>query len=125
ANDNIGRSLLYGTDYERLLGPDVAPLGVGVATAELNAADDVALFGIESDGFLMPKLADGRAFAAANEVVVSQELNDGAVAVGDTVRLQGSDVDYLVTGVVADATFQTSPVVYMSLDDWRSAVSAV
>ena len=51
ANDTIGRSLLYSSDYANLLSDDVAPLGVGSATLIADSREDVALFGVEQGSF--------------------------------------------------------------------------
>lgn len=125
ANNNIGRSLLFESDYKDILSDDVAPLGVGAATVELDQAEDVSLFGINTDSFLSPEVASGRQISNAQEVVVSDELEKAGVQLGDRIELQGTEMGYEVVGFVEKATFQTAPVVYMSLDDWRVAVSEV
>ena len=47
ANNNIGRSLLFGEDYQDLLSEEVAAIGVGTATVEVDESEDVSLFGID------------------------------------------------------------------------------
>lgn len=125
ANDTIGRSLLVEADYGDLLGNDVAPLGVGLATVEADDPTDVSLFGINADSFLQPELTEGRAIASAGEVVVSDKLKNAGVQLGDTIQLQASEVSYTVVGFIDKATFQAAPVVYMTMDAWRTAASDV
>lgn len=125
ANKNIARSLLYQSDYEAIVGDNAALLGVGAATVDADESDDVSLFGIETDSFLMPELTSGRAIAAENEVVVSSELMAAGVEEGGTLKFSGTETTYAVVGIVENATFQTAPVVYMQLDTWRTAVSEV
>lgn len=125
ANNNIGRSLLFENDYRDLLGEDTAALGVGTATVGADASDDVALFGIDPDSFLGPEVSSGRALASQSEVVVSDELERIGVRLGDTITLQGAESQYTVVGFVDKATFQTAPVIYMTLDAWRAAASEV
>lgn len=125
ANKNIARSLLYESDYRDMVGDDAALLGVGAATVGADESDDVSLFGIETEGFLAPELLSGRMIEAADEVVVSSELEAVGVEEGDVMTLQGGEAEYKVVGVVEVATFQTAPVIYMQLEAWRSAVSEV
>lgn len=123
ANNNIGRSLLFKKDYDQVVGADVAPLGVGVATVEEDGVEDVSLFGINMKSFIVPVPTEGRVATNENEIMVSDELRSIGVVLGGTIKLQGATTEYSVVGVVNDATFQTAPVIYMSLDDWRVAAS--
>lgn len=129
ANNVIGRSIITEEQYGSFLNKDTensqaAPLGVGTATAEKDGSDDVALFGIDPATFLAPDLKEGRAIQSAHEVIVSDELAEIGINLGDTLTLQSDDTRYSVVGVTAKSTFQTAPVVYMSLKDWRDAASA-
>ncbi len=125
ANNNIARSLLYESDYGVIVGENTALLGVGTATVDAEESEDVSLFGIELDEFLMPEISSGRAIEADDEVVVSSELEAIGIEEGDVLRLNGAEAEYRVVGVVDGATFQTAPVVYMELDVWRTAASEV
>lgn len=125
ANDTIGRSLLFESDYKNLLSNDVEPLGVGVATVVSDKKDDVALFGVNPEGFLIPAISSGRNISADNEVVVSDELEAVGVSLGDELSLEGAESKYEVVGFVKRSTFQTAPVMYMTLDSWRSTASQV
>lgn len=125
ANGNIGRSLLFESNYKDLLGDKVAALGVGAAAVEFAESTDVSLFGIDQQSFLMPELETGRPLEGKGEVVISSEIGGGEVELGEKIKLQGSGGEYTVVGTVEDATFQAAPVVYMNLDDWRVTVSEV
>lgn len=129
ANDVIGRSIITEAEYTEVLddkadGRSAALLGVGTATAEKDDSDDVALFGIDPQTFLAPDLKEGRAIQNQHEVIVSDELSKIGITVGDTFKLQSDPAEYSVVGTTAKASFQTAPVVYMSLQDWRDAASA-
>ena len=125
ANGNIGRSLLFENHYGSLLSNDVAPLGVGAATVEKDGTDDVSLFGIDTKSFLMPDIKSGREINSADEVVVSDELEAIGIKEGSEIKFQGLDQTYKVVGLVDSATFQTAPVVYMTMETWRSVASQV
>lgn len=130
ANGNIGRSIITSRDYGELLAADgkatrtVAPLGVGAATIEKDESSDVALFGIDTESFIAPNLTEGRPATGPKEVVVSDDLLNIGVKLYDTITLQGDGTNYVVVGVTDKASFQTTPVIYMSLDEWRDAASA-
>ncbi len=125
SNDNIARSLLYETDYKNILSRDVAPLGVSSATVQIGETEDVALFGVDTGSFLAPSVVSGRGIQSDSEVVVSDELEKLGLSVGGEFKLEGDDTNYTIVGFVSDATFQTSPVVYMGLENWRVATSQV
>ena len=123
ANDTIGRSLLYSSDYANLLSDDVAPLGVGSATLIADSREDVALFGVEQGSFLTPDISEGRSISADNEVVLSDELQPLGMAIGDSIALADVADKYKVVGFTSESTFQTAPVIYMSHDTWRLVAS--
>ena len=123
ANDNIARSLLHKTDYEKITGTDTALLGVSSATIERDAKKDVALFGIEQSSYLQPNITEGRSVRADNEVVASDALKKIGLRLGDTFTFQGGETKYTVVGFSNRATFQAAPIVYMNLSEWRHAAS--
>ena len=76
--------------------------------------EDVFAFGIDLDGQLSPPVADGRAISTPDsEVLLDDSLKAKGLAVGDTIRLLGSDHDWTVVGFTHDTTFQAAPVVTM------------
>ena len=123
SNNNVGRSLLFNTDYESLVGNDVARLGVGSATITADKSEDVSLFGIDRDGFLMPNVSSGKSISAENEVIVSSELKSIGLTVGSSIQFQGTNSKYKVVGFIDNASCQATPVVYMDMETWRTAAS--
>lgn len=119
ANSNISRSRISGSQYDKINAKEKAPLGVGLSVAVLDEVkEDISIFGIERDSFIMPDLSDGRAFEKSGEVVVDSGLSD-TLNIGSKLTLFGNEIEYTVVGFTENATFQTSPIVYMSLPDWR------
>lgn len=123
ANNTVARSLLVKQDYHNIASDDAAPLGVGAATVRGDTSEDVALFGISTQSFLRPEVTSGRMMKADNEVVVSDALVKIGIRINDTLELQGSTAHYKIVGFTKKATFQTAPVVYMTLPTWRTAAS--
>ena len=73
--------------------------------------EDVFAFGIDLDGQLSPPVADGRAISTPDsEVLVDDSLKAKGLAVGDALRLLGSDHDWTIVGFTHDTTFQAAPV---------------
>ena len=81
------------------------------------------MFGFEKGSFIAPNVTEGKAVGAANEVVVSDELKAIGLQLDDTFRFTGTDTDYKVVGFTDRATFQTAPIVYMGLTQWRAAAA--
>lgn len=123
ANDNIARSLLNESDYTGIIDDNSAVLGVGNATVELDKKDDVALFGVDVNSFLMPNITNGRKIENKNEIVVSDQLKQIGVNLNQEIVFKGSDQKYKVVGFTDNATFQTAPIVYLELDSWRHLAS--
>jgi putative ABC transport system permease protein len=125
ANDNIARSLLTEEAYGKLDEVDTAQLGVGSATVEADEADDVALFGIDMNDFLEPNLTQGRGVESDGEVVVSDELKRIGFVLGEEVSFKSINSKFTIVGFTDHATFQTAPIVYMTLPAWRNAASDI
>jgi putative ABC transport system permease protein len=111
-------------------GVEATPIGVSFlnAASDDGSTIDIALFGVEPDGFLA---ADSAAPdpdpdpAAAGEpggidggLVLSDELAD-EVAVGDEFTVPGADRALPVVGFTFGGTYGHVPIAYTSLDTWQ------
>ncbi|MDH5237938.1 MAG: ABC transporter permease [Acidimicrobiia bacterium] len=67
-----------------------------------DRADDVLVIGHEADGFGAPRIVDGRAVGAADEIVVDRSLE--AAGLGDTVSVGGQSFT-----VVGETEHQVTP----------------
>lgn len=129
ANNNVARSLISEADFSAIEGIesgfDKARLGVSSATVELDKTKDVALFGIDFSSFIAPNITEGRSVRAADEVVASDALKLIGLKLNDTLTFSSDGTAHKVVGFTDRATFQTAPIVYMSLPTWRSAAAEV
>lgn len=125
ANDNIARSLLHDTDAGTVKDAEIAPLGVSTATLELDKTKDVALFGIERGGALEPNIVEGRAAKAANEIIASDALKKIGLELSESIKFKGGETAYTVVGFTDNATFQTAPIIYLPLSEWRTAAAEI
>lgn len=80
----------------------------------------VSLFGIEDKSFLLPPIVEGRDLKAKNEVVIDKTLADkSGFNLGDTVRFLNQDKTVTIVGFTNKATFNVSPVIYMSQETFK------
>ena len=122
ADKNISRSLLSEKQYSGYFDSETMELlgvGSGVVNGQ-NQSTDVTFFGIDTNRRLMPNIAEGQPISQPGEVVVGRDLETDGLVVGDNIKFKSSDRSYRVVGFTDDLTFQTQPIVYMSLDDWRT-----
>lgn len=125
ANDNVARSLITKVDYDSVKSSDKAQLGVSGATVELNEKKDVSLFGIETDSFIAPNITEGRAAQSDKEIVASDALKIIGLKLDDELVFTGGKTKYKVVGFTDRATFQTAPIIYLNLSEWRHAAAEV
>ncbi|WP_136313540.1 FtsX-like permease family protein [Actinomyces procaprae] len=106
------------------LSPAAAP-GADETTRESGEAGgpkvDVFAFGIDLDGRLAPAIASGSAITdPSRELLADESLRSQGLAVGDTIRLLGSDHEWTVVGLTRDSTFQSAPVLTADGDALRA-----
>lgn len=127
ADQNISRSLLSKNQYESYFNPDTMELlGVSSGVANIQAkSTNVTFFGVDTGRRLMPYVKEGKSIKHNNEVIISSALKDGDLNINDYIKFKSSDQQYKIVGIAGDMTFQTQPVVYMSLNDWRTLAAEV
>ncbi|PNZ32139.1 ABC transporter permease [Staphylococcus petrasii] len=90
-----------------------APLKqIGVIASNEDSKENVLLFGVTADSFLMPKIVDGKKFHKDNDVVIDQTLKDKGFKVGDTIKLSQSDEKLHIVGISESAKYNASPVIF-------------
>lgn len=127
ANNNLARSLLSGEDYNNFANDKTAKLGYSTATLkqEKSADQDVALFGIDTSDFYRPEISEGENFAKNNQVVVGADLKKTGVKIGSEISFKNSEKKYKVVGFVENANFQTAPIIYLELAEWRELATEI
>ncbi|TWI59654.1 ABC transporter permease [Halalkalibacter nanhaiisediminis] len=81
--------------------------------------ENISLFGINKEEFLMPNVTEGKAFEKANEVVANDSLKDEGFDLGDTLSLSSSDQQLTIVGFTEQARFNAAPVLYASLETFH------
>ena len=120
ANSNLGKKIA-----EEVEGGKVAYLAQtpGVVTSKDSTEEgkiNVSFFGIDKNQFIMPNLVEGKAFDNDDEAVGDISLKEEyGLAVGDTVKLSGSDKTFKLTGFTDHAKFNVSPVLYTTINAYQ------
>lgn len=125
ANGNLARSLLVSSDYEELLTGDAAILGISNSTIDVDEPEDVAVFGINTDDVLVPAVTEGRSIDSEREVILADDLAVVGIELDQSIRFKGSETEFKVVGFTDKATYQTAPIVYMDVSEWRSLSSEI
>ncbi|EMF0544607.1 ABC transporter permease [Enterococcus faecium] len=125
ANSNLGMSMITKKIAEEVEGEKVAYLAQtpGVVTSKDSTEEgkiNVSFFGIDKNQFIMPNLVEGKAFDNDDEAVGDISLKEEyGLAVGDTVKLSGSDKTFKLTGFTDHAKFNVSPVLYTTINAYQ------
>lgn len=124
ANANLNRSRITGAQFESVQAAEKAPLGASLSVVKIDEEKtDIAIFGITPGSFLTPNLTEGGGLQRRHDVIIDDSLKEG-LPLGSTFTLFGDDITYRVAGVTDNATFQTAPLLYMDLDDWREQAAS-
>ncbi|EGP4971599.1 ABC transporter permease [Enterococcus faecium] len=125
ANSNLGMSMITKKIAEEVEGGKVAYLAQtpGVVISKDSTEEgkiNVSFFGIDKNQFIMPNLVEGKAFDNDDEAVGDISLKEEyGLAVGDTVKLSGSDKTFKLTGFTDHAKFNVSPVLYTTINAYQ------
>ena len=130
-SDQFSRSTVDRKDWEAwAAAPGVekaAPFGNALANAKVTqgaargTSVNLAVFGMEPDSFLAPAPTRGeRLRADGSGVIVSKEITDQGVRIGDQLTVDKSDVVLTVVGAIdATASYGHVAVAYTNLDTWQ------
>lgn len=127
ANDNMMMSYMEQNDFDAIevdgsktkLGLFPAVINDPSAEDILDSRVDVYFFGIDNDSFIKPsELKD--ITLKDNQVIVDEELKKDGYEIGDFFGVTGSTQQLEIVGFSSKTTYQTAPVVFMSLDTWQT-----
>ncbi|MFE0387090.1 FtsX-like permease family protein [Streptomyces bungoensis] len=103
---------------------EAEPLGQQLVHAQLSGPGrkqlDLAVFGVRPAGFLAPAPVTGRPLSAdPNGILVSEEIAEDGVKVGDRLTAGAADTPLTVIGTIGHASFGHVGVVYAPLGLWQ------
>ncbi|MCE5100707.1 MULTISPECIES: ABC transporter permease [Staphylococcus] len=84
----------------------------GVIASNSKQEENVLLFGVTADSFLVPNIIEGSNFKNNNEVVADVTLKDKGFHVGDQLTLSQSDEKLKIVGFSESAKYNASPVLF-------------
>ncbi|WP_348542035.1 FtsX-like permease family protein [Streptomyces sp. MJP52] len=129
--EQFSRSIVEAEDWEAWSeAPGVEraePFGNTLVNARVTAGAkkgeqvDLAVFGMAPDSFMAPAPAEGRPLAdGGGGVVITREIADLGVRIGDVLTADRSEVRLEVVGLVDEpVSYGHIGVVYADLDTWR------
>ncbi|HAT54914.1 MAG TPA: ABC transporter permease [Lactobacillus sp.] len=118
ANKNISASQLTTDAKKDVKGTDVAAVSTDSTVLRKrgnNTKIDVSAIGTESKAFTMPKIIHGHAITGSNQIIISQNLRDQGIKVGDQIRLGSNTTLLKVVGSYQASTYSIAPTLYTSL----------
>lgn len=127
ANDNMMMSYMEQADFDGVettglktkLGLFPAVINNPLAENILDSRLDVYFFGIDNDSFIKPSELHELTLEG-NQVIVDEEFKKEGYKVGDLFGVTGSKQQFEIIGFSTKTTYQTAPVVFMSLDTWQT-----
>ncbi|WP_419954881.1 ABC transporter permease [Neobacillus niacini] len=88
---------------------------LNVIASNGDSKQNISLFGINREEFLMPDVTEGRDFKKANEVIADDSLKEEGFKLGDELSLSSSDQLLTIVGFTGQARFNAAPVLYTNL----------
>ncbi|HLU31429.1 MAG TPA: ABC transporter permease [Acidimicrobiia bacterium] len=107
---------------------EAAPFGITLVNTRTDRGVDVdlALFGVETDSWLLPTAAVGGPVAGPDQVLLAGTLQDEGVAVGDLVRVDQLDRELEVVGFLdGQHTYGHVDAGYVDLPTWQEIRAGV
>lgn len=121
SDKSLPQSSLTIEEVTTIEGDETAVLGQLTAIAtngELK--QNISLFGINPDEFIMPEITEGDKFDSKNEVIASDTLKADGFKIGDELELSSTDEKLTIVGFTDSARFNAAPVLYGKLSTFQN-----
>ncbi|MGO4256730.1 ABC transporter permease [Marmoricola sp. RAF53] len=107
--------------WQQVDGVDASPVGVSFANAQGPDGQKVslALFGVAHDSFLAPRAEARAALDGPPGLVLSHDLKDQGIEVGDELTVAGSDVRLPVLGFTYTGSYGHVDIAFTQLATWQ------
>ena len=121
SNDNIMMSMLSDKDFDNLALSKKAKLGLFPAVifkenSNKDSKKEVFVFGVEDLNFFLP---NNNIVLESNQIIIDDSVKDLGYEIGDFISISGSNLQWEIKSFVKKSTYQTAPIIYVSLDDWK------
>ncbi|GGJ99363.1 ABC transporter permease [Lentibacillus kapialis] len=107
---------------------EAVPLTVhmsGISKEGSEQQHDVAVFGTDLQGMLVPEAIQGKQPADASDVIADESLQQEGMAIGDTLTFSGDNTAYTITGFAENQRFSHTPVIYRDLHHDKMTAVAI
>ncbi|WP_152657005.1 ABC transporter permease [Oceanobacillus sp. CFH 90083] len=74
--------------------------------------ENVYIFAVKEDSFIMPAVTEGNVFMDAGEVIADDTLKENGFAIGDELSLSSTDETLEIVGFTDKARFNAAPVLF-------------
>lgn len=121
ANNNLSASTITQQQLDNYkLTNNHAPMGelfgVGQKCNKNKKKVNVAIFGINFNSFIKPKLINGNLPKNNNQIVISDELKKiNNWKLNENIKINGKKQKYKIVGITTNLSYQTYPVIYTTL----------
>ncbi len=78
--------------------------------------ENVFIFAVDKDSFIMPNVTEGQAFADEGQVIADDTLQEEGFEIGDEVSLSSTDETLEIAGFTDNARFNAAPVLFTDQD---------
>ncbi|RST75422.1 ABC transporter permease [Siminovitchia acidinfaciens] len=120
SDQSLYQSSMDTEDIGALNAKETAVLGqISAIAGNGNTKQNVSIFGIRPDEFLMPEVTEGKPFKQQNEVIASDTLKDAGFVIGDELSISSSEEKLVITGFTDNARFNASPVLYGAIETYQ------
>ncbi|OKL38260.1 ABC transporter permease [Domibacillus mangrovi] len=92
---------------------------INAIAANGDQKNNVSIFGIEKDEFIMPNVTEGKEFSNTNEVIASDSLKEDGFKLGDNLQLSSTEERLTIVGFTDEARFNGAPVLYGDLSTFH------
>lgn len=125
ANKIVNASNLSAGDLTRVSADKKAAVGFysgALTTAGKDKTkDNVSVFGVAKDSFILPKVKKGHVFKENYQILISENLaTQQSLKLGDKVKIGNLTEDLTVTGIIPATTYSVEPVVYTNLATYQA-----
>lgn len=127
SNDNVMMSMLRDDDFNNLeIDGKKAKLGLFPAIIMkyqnmnlLETKEEVYVFGVENIEFFITNEKQNISLGA-EEVILDKSVEKLGYKIGDEISISGTEIKWKIVAFVEKATYQTAPIMYVSLQDWQN-----
>ena len=130
SNNLLNASQISTSDVKKIKGGQTAPVSLFTTSVDRMAKKrvNVAIFAMDEDAVIKPKLLDGKMFSVSTDktVVISQGLADAGFKIGQTMKIGNHKTEVKIVGISKASEYSAAPVMYTSfstLNEIQNAVS--